>query len=106
MIAIQTSDLTKHYKETVAVQSLNLLVNQGELFALLGVNGAGKTTTIKMLTCLVKPTGGDARILGNSVTTAAHVSRATSRRAISVSTRPSSRNVGRSDFGTTLSGKR
>ncbi|MDD4744137.1 MAG: ABC transporter ATP-binding protein [Eubacteriales bacterium] len=71
MIAIQTSGLTKHYKDIVAVRALDLLVNQGELFALLGVNGAGKTTTIKMLTCLVKPTGGDARILGNSVTTAA-----------------------------------
>ena len=67
MIAIQTSGLTKHYKDIVAVRALDLLVNQGELFALLGVNGAGKTTTIKMLTCLVKPTGGDARILGNSV---------------------------------------
>ena len=72
MIAIQTAGLTKHYKDIVAVRSLDLLVNQGELFALLGVNGAGKTTTIKMLTCLIKPTSGDARILGNSVTTEAH----------------------------------
>lgn len=49
MIAIQTENLTKKYKERVAVNALNLSVNQGELFALLGVNGAGKTTTIKML---------------------------------------------------------
>ncbi|MDD4018504.1 MAG: ABC transporter ATP-binding protein, partial [Kiritimatiellae bacterium] len=42
MIAIQTSGLTKHYKDIVAVRALDLLVNQGELFALLGVNGAGK----------------------------------------------------------------
>jgi len=41
---------------------------QGELIALLGVNGAGKTTTIKMLTCLIRPTRGDAAILGNRIT--------------------------------------
>src|SRR5690554_1922467 len=68
MIAIQTDNLTKKYKEKVAVNDLNLSVNQGELFALLGVNGAGKTTTIKMLSCLVKPTNGDALVLGNSIT--------------------------------------
>ncbi|CAI9393093.1 MULTISPECIES: ABC transporter ATP-binding protein [Bacillaceae] len=67
MIAIQTENLTKKYKERVAVNALNLSVNQGELFALLGVNGAGKTTTIKMLSCLVKPTNGDALVLGNSI---------------------------------------
>lgn len=67
MIAIQTDNLTKRYKKTVAVNALNLNVNQGELFALLGVNGAGKTTTIKMLSCLVKPTKGDALVLGNSI---------------------------------------
>jgi len=67
MIAIQTIDLTKKYKEKIAVNSLNLTIEQGELFALLGLNGAGKTTTIKMLSCLTKPTNGDAMILGNSV---------------------------------------
>ena len=46
---------------------MNLTVEQGELFALLGVNGAGKTTTIKMLSCLLKPTGGDAVLLGDSI---------------------------------------
>jgi ABC-2 type transport system ATP-binding protein len=49
MIAIQTDNLTKKYKDKYAVNALNLSVKQGELFALLGVNGAGKTTTIKML---------------------------------------------------------
>jgi ABC-2 type transport system ATP-binding protein len=67
MIAIQTTDLTKKYKEKIVVNSLNLTIEQGELFALLGVNGAGKSTTIKMLSCLVKPTNGDAMILGNSI---------------------------------------
>jgi ABC-2 type transport system ATP-binding protein len=68
--AIQTIDLMKRYGSKTAVKGLNLAVEQGELFALLGVNGAGKTTTIKMLTCLSRPTGGDALILGNSIVTA------------------------------------
>ena len=51
----------------VAVKDLRLCVAQGELVSLLGVNGAGKTTTIKMLSCLTRPTGGDARLLGNSI---------------------------------------
>ncbi len=68
MTAIETKGLTKRYKTKTAVTGLDLTVKQGELFALLGVNGAGKTTTIKMLSCLVKPTEGDAQILGHSVT--------------------------------------
>lgn len=67
MFAIKTIDLTKKYKEKTAVNSLNLTVNKGELYALLGVNGAGKSTTIKMLSCLVPPTGGDALLLDSSV---------------------------------------
>jgi ABC-2 type transport system ATP-binding protein len=65
--AIVTKNLTKRYHDVTAVENLDLRVNEGELFALLGVNGAGKTTTMKMLTCLVKPTRGDAEILGESV---------------------------------------
>lgn len=72
MIAIQTSDLTKKYKEKIAVNALNLSIEQGELFALLGVNGAGKTTTIKMLSCLTAPTSGDAVLLGDSVISNPH----------------------------------
>jgi ABC-2 type transport system ATP-binding protein len=68
--AIQTIDLTKKYGAKTAVNALNLSVEQGELFALLGVNGAGKTTTIKMLTCLSRPTSGDALLLGDSVVSA------------------------------------
>lgn len=67
MEAIQTERLTKKYKDLTAVDSLDLVVHEGELFSLLGVNGAGKTTTIKMLSCLTKPTGGDAKLLGSSI---------------------------------------
>lgn len=67
MIAIQTKDLVKRYKEKTAVNKLNLSIEQGELFSLLGVNGAGKTTTIKMLSCLCSPTNGDAILLGDSI---------------------------------------
>lgn len=67
MIAIQTKDLVKRYKEKTAVNKLNLSIEKGELFSLLGVNGAGKTTTIKMLSCLCSPTSGDAILLGDSI---------------------------------------
>lgn len=67
MFAIKTTALTKKYGEKTAVKSLELTVNEGELYALLGVNGAGKSTTIKMLSCLVPITSGDANVLGNSV---------------------------------------
>jgi len=72
MIAIQTKNLTKKFEEKIAVDSLNLSIEQGELFALLGVNGAGKTTTIKMLTCLSSPTSGDAILLGKSIVSNPH----------------------------------
>lgn len=67
MEAIKTVGLTKKYKNLTAVDGLDLSVERGELFSLLGVNGAGKTTTIKMLSCLTKPTGGDAFLLGRSI---------------------------------------
>ncbi|MEA5060311.1 MAG: ATP-binding cassette domain-containing protein [Candidatus Pelethousia sp.] len=67
MTAIQTFELTKKYKSRMAVKGLNLTVSQGELFSLLGVNGAGKTTTIKMLSCVLAPTSGDAVLLGESI---------------------------------------
>ena len=68
MEAIRTSALTKRYKDVTAVNALDLEIRRGELFALLGVNGAGKTTTIKMLSCLTRPTDGDALVGGFSVT--------------------------------------
>ncbi len=64
MDAIITKDLTKKYKDKLAVDNLNLEIKKGELFALLGVNGAGKTTTIKMLTGLILPTKGEITING------------------------------------------
>ena len=68
MQAIKTEDLVKRYKEITAVDKLDLEIGEGELFSLLGVNGAGKTTTVKMLSCLTKPTEGDAFVGGYSVT--------------------------------------
>jgi ABC-2 type transport system ATP-binding protein len=67
MNAIEIKNLTKRYKDTVAVDSLSLDIKEGELFSLLGINGAGKTTTIKMLCCLTAPTAGDATLLGKSI---------------------------------------
>ena len=67
MSEIKTVELVKKYKKLTAVDRLNLEINKGELFSLLGVNSAGKTTTIKMLTCLSKPTSGDAFLLGKSI---------------------------------------
>ena len=52
MLAIKTENLTKKYKDKVAVNSINLSINKGEIYGLLGVNGAGKSTTIKMLSCV------------------------------------------------------
>lgn len=59
---IQITNLTKKYKEKIAVNNINLTIKEGELFALLGTNGAGKTTTIKMLSTLILPTEGEIKI--------------------------------------------
>lgn len=67
MNAIEIKQLTKQYQDVLAVDHLTLDIRQGELFSLLGVNGAGKTTTIKMLSCVLSPTSGDARLLGDSI---------------------------------------
>ena len=67
MHAIKATALVKQYETLTAVDKINLEIPQGELFSLLGVNGAGKTTTIKMLTCLTKPSGGDASVGGCSI---------------------------------------
>lgn len=68
MQAIQTMELVKRYNNLTAVNKLSIRIEQGELFSLLGVNGAGKTTAIKMLSCLARPTAGDAVVGGYSVT--------------------------------------
>lgn len=68
MRAVEAKMLTKKYKTKKAVDNISFAVNEGELFALLGVNGAGKTTTIRMLSCLSSPTSGEAFINGHSCT--------------------------------------
>ena len=67
MDSIKIEGLTKKYKDVTAVDGLSLSVKKGELFSLLGVNGAGKTTTIKMLSCLTRPTSGNAFLDGKSI---------------------------------------
>lgn len=66
---ISISHLCRDYRDLRAVDDLCLTVEEGEIFALLGVNGAGKTTTVKMLSCLLKPTSGDALLGGFSIVT-------------------------------------
>ncbi len=66
-MAIEIIGLTKKYKDVVAVDNINLTIEDGQLFALLGVNGAGKSTTIKMLSTLLKPTSGTAKINGYDI---------------------------------------
>jgi len=67
MEVIKINNLSKKYKDVVAVDKLNLSINEGEIFALLGINGAGKTTTIKMLSGLTKATSGEAYIYDYSI---------------------------------------
>ncbi len=67
MEAIKAIGLTKCYGAINAVDGIDLTVEKGEIFGLLGVNGAGKTTTVKMLSCLTKPTSGEAFINGKSI---------------------------------------
>lgn len=78
--AIQTDNLTKTFsinKKTVtAVNGINLTVNSGEIFGFLGPNGAGKTTTMRMLTTLLKPTGGTALVAGFDLATQQELVRA------------------------------
>jgi len=66
---IITEDLSKHYEDICAVDGVNLAVQAGEVFALLGPNGAGKTTTIRMLSSVLRPTHGRARVAGYDVAT-------------------------------------
>lgn len=66
--AISIKDLTKRYGEKIVVDHVNLSIKEGELFGLLGVNGAGKTTLINMICGLIKPTSGQASILGQELT--------------------------------------
>ncbi|HET7144159.1 MAG TPA: ABC transporter ATP-binding protein [Anaerolineales bacterium] len=62
--AIETNNLSKQYKDVLAVDKVNLQVKQGEIFGFLGLNGAGKTTTIRMLLGMIRPSEGNAKVLG------------------------------------------
>jgi len=64
---IETRGLTKRFGSFLAVDGVNLTVQPGEVLALLGPNGAGKTTTVRMLTSILKPTAGWARVAGHDV---------------------------------------
>ena len=70
-VAVKTRDLSKHYgtkKGLIkAVDRLNLTVNEGETFGLLGPNGAGKTTTVRLLNCIIRPSGGAASVNGYDI---------------------------------------
>lgn len=69
MEAIKVRGLTKYYGKLCAVDALDFSVEEGEIFGLLGVNGAGKTTTVKMLSCLSRPSSGNAFLNGKSIVT-------------------------------------
>lgn len=66
-ISIETKGLRREYGDLVAVDGLNLKIQQGELFALLGPNGGGKTTAVNLLTTLLRPSRGSARVAGYDV---------------------------------------
>ena len=61
---ITTTNLTKKFSSTLAVDKLSLQIDEGEVFGFLGPNGAGKTTTVRMLTALIRPTSGGATVNG------------------------------------------
>jgi ABC-2 type transport system ATP-binding protein len=66
-LAIEASGLVKHFGETKAVDGVDLAVRRGSVYGVLGPNGAGKTTTIRMLATLLRPDGGEARVLGHDI---------------------------------------
>lgn len=65
--AIEVQDLRKNYGDLEAVKGISFQVYPGEVFSLLGPNGAGKTTTISMISCLLQPNEGDAKVMGYSI---------------------------------------
>ncbi len=73
---IETQDLSKQFHDFMAVEGVNLSIQSGQILALLGQNGAGKTTTVRMLTALLQPTRGTARVAGFDVTRNGHDVRA------------------------------
>ncbi len=73
---IETIQLTKQFNDFVAVKDVTLTVRAGEVLALLGPNGAGKTTSVRMLTSILRPTSGQARVAGYDVVSQAEQVRA------------------------------
>jgi ABC-2 type transport system ATP-binding protein len=67
--AIATTGLTKRYGDRLALDSMDLIVEEGSIFGFLGANGAGKTTTLRLLTGMARPTAGSVRVLGQDVAT-------------------------------------
>ncbi len=66
-VMIETENLTKRFENLTAVNSLTLTIDEGQILALLGPNGAGKTTTVRMLSSILKPSEGTARIAGYDI---------------------------------------
>src|SRR5688500_12516258 len=66
-LAIEATGLVKSFGETLAVDGVDLAVRRGSVYGMLGPNGAGKTTTIRMLATLLRPDGGEARVLGHDI---------------------------------------
>src|SRR5580700_7186856 len=67
--AVQCDQLTRRYGERAALDQLDLTVNAGEIFAVLGPNGSGKTTFFRLLSTLLAPTSGSARLFGHDLAT-------------------------------------
>src|SRR3712207_9540990 len=72
MPAIEVEELQRAFGDVEAVRGVDLEVAEGETYAFLGPNGAGKTTTVRMLTTLLQPTGGSARVAGFDIVADAH----------------------------------
>ncbi len=72
MKIVQTFDLTKQWGDLIAVDKVNIHIDEGEIFGFLGPNGAGKTTTIKLLCTLLHPTGGTAKVGGFDIREQSH----------------------------------
>lgn len=72
MPVVEVSNLSKQFKETLAVNDLTFTVNEGDVYGFLGQNGAGKSTTIRMLLTLVRPSSGDIRIFSKDLSKHRH----------------------------------
>ncbi len=67
MITIECANLTRKFDNTTAVDNLNLQIEEGEIFGLVGPDGAGKTTTMRLLTGILEPTAGDGWVYGKHI---------------------------------------